>query len=38
MTNGIGGDVFAIVCLVRWNPADKEGVIFGYKDSAPLWR
>lgn len=32
MTNGIGGEVFAIVCLVRWNPHDKEGLIFGYKD------
>lgn len=32
MTDGIGGEVFAIVCLVRWNPADKEGLIFGYKD------
>jgi hypothetical protein len=20
MTNGVGGDVFAIVCLVQWNP------------------
>ncbi len=30
-----GGDddaVFAIVCLVRWNPRDREGYIFGYKD------
>jgi hypothetical protein len=24
--------VFAIICLVRWNPRDKEGMIFGYKD------
>lgn len=32
MTNGIGGEVFAIICLVRWNPADKEGLIFGYKN------
>ena len=23
---------FAVVCLVRWNPRDKEGLIFGYKD------
>jgi hypothetical protein len=30
--NGIGGEIFAIVCLVRWNPNDKEGMIFGYKD------
>jgi hypothetical protein len=32
MKNGIGGEVFAIVCLVRWNPRDKDGMIFGYKD------
>jgi hypothetical protein len=25
-------DVFAAVCLVRYNPRDKEGYIFGYKD------
>ena len=24
-------DVFAVVCLVRYNPRDKEGYIFGYK-------
>ena len=24
--------VFAVVCLVRYNPRDKEGYIFGYKD------
>lgn len=30
-----GGDstaVFAVVCLVRWNPRDKEGMVFGYKN------
>lgn len=32
ITNGIGGEIFAIVCLVRWNPRDKEGLVFGYKD------
>jgi hypothetical protein len=32
MTNRVGGAVFAIVCLVRWNPRDKEGLVFGYKD------
>jgi hypothetical protein len=32
MTNGVGGEIFAIVCLVKWNPRDKEGYIFGYKD------
>jgi hypothetical protein len=24
--------VIALVCLVRWNPRDKEGLHFGYKD------
>src|SRR3546814_6819551 len=32
MTNGKGGEIFAIVCLVRWNPRAKDGYIFGYKD------
>lgn len=32
LTDGIGGDVVAIVCLVRWNPRDKDGYVFGYKD------
>lgn len=27
----VRGDVFAIVCLVRWNPRDREGLVFGYK-------
>ena len=26
--------VFALVCLVRYNPRDREGYIFGYKDMA----
>jgi hypothetical protein len=26
------GSVFAVVCLVRYNPRDKEGYVFGYKD------
>src|SRR3546814_2261595 len=30
--NGKGGEIFAIVCLVRWNPRAKDGYIFGYKD------
>jgi len=30
--NGVGGKVFAIICLVRWNSRDKEGYVFGYKD------
>ena len=25
-------EVFAIVCLVRYNPRDREGYVFGYKD------
>lgn len=33
-----GDAVFAVVCLVKWNPRDREGYVFGYKDSAPLWR
>jgi len=32
MTNGQGDEIFAIVCLVRWNPRAKDGYIFGYKD------
>ena len=32
MTDGIGGEIFAIVCLVRWNPANRDGHQFGYKD------
>jgi hypothetical protein len=32
IADGKPGEVFAIVCLVRWNPRDKEGYIFGYKD------
>ena len=30
--NEVPGDVFAVVCLVRWNPRDKESLHFGYKD------
>lgn len=26
------GEIFAAVCLVRWNPRAKDGLIFGYKD------
>ncbi len=32
LENGVGREVFAIVCLVRWNPRDRDGLIFGYKD------
>ena len=32
MTDGIGGEVFAVVCLVRWNPRSADGHQFGYKD------
>ncbi|EZP66272.1 hypothetical protein BV96_04585 [Sphingomonas paucimobilis] len=38
MTNGGGGEVFAIVCKVLWNPNSKTREQFGYKDSAPLRR
>lgn len=31
-TDGINEPAFAIVCLVRWNPRDKQGEIFAYKD------
>ncbi len=37
-TDGVDGPVFAVVCLVRWNPRAKDGYVFAYKDSAPLWR
>ena len=36
--DGVDGPAFAVVCLVKWNPRDKEGYVFGYKDSAPLRR
>jgi len=29
---GLPRQVFALVCLVRYNPRDREGYIFGYKD------
>jgi len=32
MLDGDGGDVFAIVCKVMWNPRSKTGEHFGYKD------
>lgn len=32
MTDGAPGEVFAVICLIRWNPRDKEGMVFGYKD------
>src|SRR3546814_1917782 len=38
ITDGVAGEVFAIVCLVRWNPNDKEGMIFGYKDMEEIGR
>jgi hypothetical protein len=31
-TNGVAEPVFAIVCLVRWNPRSTSGEEFGYKD------
>lgn len=30
--DGKPGDIVAIVCLVRWNPRDRENLHFGYKD------
>lgn len=32
IVDGKPGDIFAVVCLVKWNPRDKEGMVFGYKD------
>lgn len=32
MVDGVGTDIFAIVCLVTWNPKSKSGEHFGYKD------
>jgi len=32
VNNGVGGEVFAIVCKVLWNPNSKTGEQFGYKD------
>lgn len=30
--SGEDREVFAVVCLVKYNPRDREGYIFGYKD------
>lgn len=32
MVDGVGKEIFAIVCLVTWNPKSKTGEHFGYKD------
>jgi hypothetical protein len=32
MTNGVGGEIFAIVCKIHWCPGSKSGEQFGYKD------
>ena len=32
LVGGVPGDVFAVVCLVRWNPRSRDGHQFGYKD------
>jgi len=32
MSDGVGGDVAALVRLLKWNPGDEEGLIFGYND------
>lgn len=29
--NGRAGEVFAVICLIRWNPRAPDGMIFGYK-------
>ena len=29
---GFDTATFAMICLVRWNPRDQEGMVFGYKD------
>ena len=31
-TDGVAEPVFAIVCLVRWNPRDRDGYVFGCKE------
>ena len=31
-TDEVDEPTFAVVCLVKWNPRDKEGFVFGYKD------
>lgn len=36
--DGIDEPIVAVVCLVSWNPRAKDGFVFAYKDSAPLWR
>src|SRR3546814_7630013 len=33
IVDGIAGNVFAVVCLVRWNPRSRDGHQFGYKRS-----
>src|SRR3546814_16420903 len=38
IVDGIAGNVFAVVCLVRWNPRYRDGHQFGSKDSAPVLR
>jgi hypothetical protein len=30
--NGAAGDIYAIICLVRWNPRASDGFVFSYKD------
>jgi hypothetical protein len=32
LADGVPEEVIAMVCLVRWNPRDKENLHFGYKD------
>lgn len=30
--SGVAGDIYAIICLVRWNPRASDGFCFAYKD------
>ena len=32
MTDGVGGEIVAIVCKIHWCPGSKSGEQFGYKD------
>ena len=32
ITNGVPGEIFALVCLVKWTPRSRTGEQFGYKD------
>lgn len=34
ITNGVPGEIFAVVCLVKWSPHSRSGEQFGYKDAS----